>query len=897
MRTVQLIGHACWDPPSTQCRVRVTEPSYWAKPMTTASSAGAELRDLYLERSSRIQQEFSVSGDGLKAVKSRTAVVEEVVRSLWKDIIGSEGIEPQDFALVATGGFGRVSLFPHSDVDVLFLFSDRATEDAYKDRIRRFSQEIWDMRMKLSPATRTLAECDRFEANNVEFTISLLDCRYLAGDRELFTRLHDKLIPKLVMREGQAIVQRLAEVTRSRHAKYGNTVFHLEPNVKEIPGGLRDYNVAGWLALISSMDKLRDWPEPKSLLPASLRKQFEPALEFLTSVRCFLHYRQGRDDNMLLWEAQDEAAATKIGVAEVDGVDAADWMRIYFSHARSVHRASLQLLEEIPAARSSLYKQFQNWRSRISNSDFSVVDGLIYLQQPSAVQDTELLLQLFDFMAHHDLRLSTTTEYRIEQALPVLACTPPQGAELWRYLQVILIEPHAADALRAMHSLRLLGLLLPELKLIDSLVVRDFYHRFTVDEHSFLAIESLHRAHTSQSEWDRRYGDILDELERPELLYLALLLHDVGKGVPGGNHVIGSLELAKQCMERLDLELQDRETVLFLIGSHLDMSATLRRDIFDPETIKIFAERIGTPERLKMLCLLTYADIKAVNPEALTPWKAENVWQLYIATANYLNRHVDQRLHADADDENMARLQTLAPVAGKKIKSFLEGLPKRYLRTYAAEEVLRHFEMAAQLPAEPVKLDLKRGRHWFELTLVTHDRPFLFATIAGVLAAWGMNIVKADAFSNAAGTVVDTFYFTDRFRTLELNLPEWDRFQRSVADVLTGEADLDRMLRERSRSERNVRTKVKVETVIEFDDQCSSNSTLVQVVAQDRLGLLHRISSRFSHHKCNIEIALIDTEGQMAIDVFYLTSRGRKLNREQRTLLKIDLLEELNGAA
>jgi [protein-PII] uridylyltransferase len=144
--------------------------------------------------------------------------------------------------------------------------------------------------------------------------------------------------------------------------------------------------------------------------------------------------------------------------------------------------------------------------------------------------------------------------------------------------------------------------------------------------------------------------------------------------------------------------------------------------------------------------------------------------------------------------------------------------------------------------------------------------------------------------------VVDTFYFTDRFRTLELNLPEWDRFQRSVADVLTGEADLDRMLRDRSRSEKNVTAKVKVETVVEFDDQCSSNSTLVQVVAQDRLGLLHRISSRFSHHECNIEIALIDTEGQMAIDVFYLTSRGRKLNREQRTLLKIDLLEELNGA-
>ena len=868
----------------------------------------SELRSSLSGESTRIQREFEASSDGRAAVAQRTRLVEGILARLWRDIISSDETKPANFALVATGGFGRGWMFPYSDIDLLFLFGDRDAEKAFKDPVRRFSQELWDLKLKLSPASRTLAECDRYDPNNTEFTISLLDCRYLAGDHDLFRRLHDKVIPKLVMRESKALLQGLAEVTRERHAKFGMTLYHLEPNLKEAPGGLRDCNVASWLALISAMDKLHDWPDASSLR-APVRKQLDSALDFLMSARCFLHFRHGRDDNTLSWEAQDEAAARKIGAmipgtmieravvgaADSAELSAADWMRIYFGHARAVQRTVTQLLEEIPEAWSALYRQVQSWRSRLTTPDFSVVDGLIFLQQPSALQDPEVLLRLFHFMAHHGLKLSATTEYRIEQALPALASMPPRGAELWLYLQETLLQPHAADALRAMHSLRLLTLLLPELKLIDSLVVRDFYHRFTVDEHSFLAIESLHRLKQSQSEWDKRYAELLTELESPELLYVALLLHDTGKGVPGGNHVEASLEIANRAMDRLDMDPKERAEVLFLIGSHLELSAALRRDIFNPETVAAFAEKMGTPERLKMLTLMTYADIKAVNPEALTPWKAENVWQLYIGAENYLNRSADQRVHADVNDEKLARLRSLAPVTSSKFKEFLEGFPQRYLLVHSAEEVMRHMSMADALGEDPVQVELKRGRHWYELTLVTRDRPFLFAKLSGVLAAWGMNIVKANAFSNEAGTVVDTLYFTDRFRTLELNLSEWERFTRSVTSVLLGEADLDKMLRDRQRAEKGAIAKVKVETKIDFDDSSSSISTLVQVITQDRPRLLHRIASCLSDQECNIEIALIDTEGQMAIDTFYLTSGGKKLKPEHCRQVEKALVEELRG--
>src|ERR1700722_4186027 len=425
--------------------------------MTAASSLIGELRGSIAEESARIARDFAATGDGCAAVAQRTQLIDEILKRLWRDLVSAGEAGPRSLALVATGGFGRGWVFPFSDIDLLFLFADRGGEETHKEAIRRFSQELWDLKLKLSPASRMLTECDRFDPNNTEFTISLLDCRYLAGDRELFLRLHDKLIPKLVMRESKALLQGLAEVTRERHGKFGQTLYHLEPNLKEAPGGLRDCNVANWLALISAMDKLRDWPDASSLR-APVRKQLEAALDFLMSARCFLHFRHKRDDNTLSWEAQDDAAAKRIGAADALELSAADWMRIYFGHARGVQRTVTQLLEEIPEAWSALYRQVQSWRSRLTSADFSVVDGLIFLQQPSALQDPEVLLRMFHFMAHHGLKLSATTEYRIEQALPALAAMPPRGAELWLYLQETLLQPHAADALRAMHSLRLLSL-------------------------------------------------------------------------------------------------------------------------------------------------------------------------------------------------------------------------------------------------------------------------------------------------------------------------------------------------------------------------------------------------------------------------------------------------------
>jgi [protein-PII] uridylyltransferase len=863
--------------------------------MPTTPTLHNELRAKYEAESSRLQQDFSTDSDGLKYFREKSALVDSVAHRLWAQYVVAAGIDPSQVVFAAIGDFGRQTLFPFSDIDIVFLAANEEAAKKFEEPVQRISSAFNEIGLKYSKTFGTASQVLQFDPDHPESILSLLDIRFLAGDEGLFAELRNRLIPEVTIRESHSLVERLAEMTRNNHRKFANTVFHLEPNVKDGPGGFQDYVTGCWLAAISAMEKHHAWPDLQTYFLPSNAIAMGSALEFFAAVRCFLHFRNKRDQNVLTWDLQDEAAARKIGahVKEINHV--ADWMRIYYSHARAVDHISGQLLEEMPAAQSLFYRQLETWRTGFSDGDFSVVDGLIFFQKSENLVDPTLFFRTFLLIARQGFKLSPAAEHQIELAIPHLAAHLPSGAAFWLFLEDVLPESHAAEALRAMHSLHLLTLFLPEFQGIDALAVRDVSHRFTVDEHTLQAIENLHNLRGSKFKWDERYAGILGELDQPELLNLAILLHDTGKTTLAKDHIPASLEIAGKCLQRIGLSEPDRETVLFLIQHHQDLGAGLRRDIFDPRTIAQFAENIGSPELLKMLCLFTYADIKAVNPEALTPWKAEDLWQLYIGTANYFNRSVDERVHGDANDEVLNHLRSLAAAAGQRLQTFLEGLPRRYLRTHPVDEILRHFEMAGRLGQDPVQLALKRTRHWYELTVVTKDRPRLFSTVAGALAACGMNIGKAGAFSNASGTVVDMFSFTDRYRALEMNLPAWERFKTTVHEVLVGKRDLKRMLRERLEMEKDQPAKEIEAPQIQFDNECSAHSTLIEIVTQDQPGLLYKISSVFAQQECNIDIALIDTEGQTAIDVFYLTAGSGKLSPEHQERLRKSLLSELSA--
>jgi [protein-PII] uridylyltransferase len=876
----------------------------------SSTEVTASISDFYAREFQRIQRNFESTGDGTATAHERAGLVDSVVRMLYQSRIAA--FPPEGFCLVALGGYGRRELFPYSDVDLLFLAEDSQLLSKLKDEVAAVSRDLWDSGLRVSNPSRSLAECGELRQDNLEFSIALLDCRHLAGDARLFARLRERVVPHLVARDRADLVRRLAEVTEDRQGKHGNTIFHLEPNLKDAPGGLRDYHVARWLAVIFALDEAARWVVPEEAWPSPLGAEASDAFKFLAAARSFLHYHKGRDDNQLTYELQDEAAAAGIGNRPRSALPPEDWMRHYFRHARSIHRLLNALLESAAPPRASLYGLFQDWRSRVSTQEFSVVRGRVFLRQSAETYNhPAALLSMFEFCGRHGLDLSREAERRVTESLPLLDEAAIRYPGLWQAFRGILLGPYASQALHAMHRLGLLDRLFPEFRAIDSLVVRDFYHRYTVDAHSLLTLENLDRLRLAKSAtamegWEEKFSEILRELEQPELLYLALLFHDVGKGLLPGDHVRGSLEAVEQVFERLALPDEDRETVRFLIRDHLIMSATLlRRDIFDRETVREFADKIGTIERLKMLCLLTYADVRSVHPEALTPWKAEMLWQLYAASENYLTRSVDEeRLRAGEQEQEFAArvLEKLPDSASPaELSTFLEGFPRRYLLTHSPEEVAAHFQMAQGLKQNPVQVRLKSRQNFFELTVLTRDRPFLFASLTGTLAAWGMNILKADAFANAAETVLDTFRFADLFRTLELNPSERERLERSVAEVLTGRADLRELMRGRVQSRPAPRAKVRVPTRVRFENPPSSrsdpsrvpHSTVLEVITPDRPGLLYQISSTLADLGLNIEIALIDTEGEKVIDVFYLSLRGAPLDAKLQAAVANTLLQKL----
>jgi [protein-PII] uridylyltransferase len=809
----------------------------------------------------KIHKEFLASGDASPVLSGVTDLVEGIAREAFQ--VSLAPAAPDGLAILAVGGFGRRELFPYSDVDILLLAERESRMVGLKDALSEFIRLAWDSGLRLSHSVRTLAECVELHEQNVELNISLLDRRLLGGDADLFARLEGRL-PDFEERQSRVLAGRLCQLARTRHRKYQDTFYHLEPDVKETPGGLRDLHLLHWLRSLRKGE-------------ADLAERIAFPTRFLQTVRCFLHYRAGRDHNLLSFDAQEEI--TELFFRALD--EPADFMREYFQNVRVIHNEARRALDGVDKAQTSLLTQFRDWRSRLSNSEFTVSNERVFLRTPAQLRsDPAIILRLFEFVARHGVPLAAETEKRLENTREAFASYCNSGRPLWTELHRLLSLPHATIALRAMHNAGLIQALFPEWQGIVCLVVPDYYHRYTVDEHTLVTIEKLDQLAGATEPATRRIAEILSEIDDLALLRFALLFHDSGKGAHHGDHSQRSAELARQAMRRSQAPAEHQSAVEFLIEHHLDLSAVMNsRDLNDTTTTRALADRIGTIERLKLLTLLTFADISAVNPNAMTPWRLDRLWQAYLATHQELVRELEtDRIQEVPSD--------LPEPAG-----FIRGFPMRYLRTHTPAEIEAHIRLREISRPTGVAVQIDSLDGVYRVTIVARDMPFLFASLAGAISSFGMDILRAEAYSNAQGVILDTFVFADSTRTLELNPSEMERLEEALQRVAQGKLDVEALLRGRPAPARPKRRGVSPS--VHMDSTACETATLIEIVAEDRPRLLYDLAATISMAGCNIDVVLIDTEGHKAIDVFYVASDGKKLTPQLEQMLESKLLERL----
>ncbi|HVT48528.1 MAG TPA: hypothetical protein VHD57_12115 [Vicinamibacterales bacterium] len=826
------------------------------------------------------REEYAVdarAGRAGRLVQARyAAVFDDIIRRL---VAEWEGGAP--FVVCAVGGYGRRTLCLHSDIDLLIVFDGRI--GAVEERLLNgLLQPLWDLRLTVGHHVRELAELGTDDDRNPEFLLALCDLRLLVGD----VRVFDEVIGATARANpagAPALIDALLQLTDARYAEFNDTLYQLEPDVKKAPGGLRDISAVRLLATLA-----RDAFAAAG--PSSIDRLSE-AEEFLQRVRSVLHLDARRDANVLTHEQQER-------VAEVLGLPGQDprqrveaLMGTYFRHARRVVRA-------LQAARAVVAPPTPHTAiGPLSDTLVMAPDGVTFADETRAATQPLVWLEAFDAALRRGERVSDR----------VLACVQENvgrytadyfmanGDVRRRVLELLRPEPGLSACLSRMLDCGLLGTLFPEIEKIHGRVIRDFYHKYTVDEHTLIAIRHLEAMRHPSSAGRARFASILNEVHAPELLVLALLYHDTGKWREG-DHANESARLAGAMLARLQLPDAARDTIEFLITHHLAISNVMfRRDVSDPDTAAELAALVGNEELLKMLCLLTLVDIDAVAPGTLTPWKEDLLWRVYVDAYNHLTHgYADELIERDAADRAAVVADRPSDVDEAELGRFLEGLPRRYLSVFGRSTIYEHVRLSrGLLPGEVHALLDKRDDVW-ELTVAALDKPFLFSNIAGVLAYFGMNIHRGQAMTTPAHLVLDIFEFTDEEGFLRQNAHAREEIARVLRGAVAGSTDVAALLRGRQQGVA-ARGRPAVDPRVQVDNTASHKYTVVEIVAGDAPGLLYRLSRAMSDQGCDVDLVLISTEGHKAIDVLHVTKGGRQLDDDGRRALAHELERTLEA--
>jgi [protein-PII] uridylyltransferase len=869
----------------------------WDQSEADPAETARTLRRFLKIETRRLKLTHQSATPGHRAAQAFSSIVDIVVKHAFAhanrafQAHRTDDAPPDGCAVVAIGGYGRGELAPYSDIDILFLFSNRRLAEM-KVVSAGLLRLLWDAGLTVGHSFRTVGDAVTSALDDPHFRTALVDTRLLVGSRAMHTSLQDAL-EKDRRRRTKRFVEAIASEREARHIKFGAVVCLQEPNVKESAGGLRDYQTALWLAHARYGYKHLDELRAHNLVTEIETRRIKRAHDFLWRVRNSAHSLTSRKTERLSLELQAGIAKHFGYRASLHSLASEKFMRDYYRHARELYLFNDAVQARVVDNEQRSPRWWHKQPSREPRELFSIRRGRLQLDGDADVFTKQPLIIFNAFQIAQAARVPFGFQLRETLAQSVRGINAAfRGSDetVSAFLKLLRRRGRVGYILRLMHDVGFLARLIPEFGRVSLLVQHDLYHHFTVDEHSLKAVDFLDELHVSTNKHQAAMRAIFEELEDPTLLYLAVLLHDIGKG-KGRGHIARGARLAERVCRRLRLKEADVKRVVWLVRQHVAMAhLAQRRDLTEAGLIAAFASEIESLEALNMLLLLTYADTNAVGPGVWTDWKASLLWDLYGRTRKSLTGST-----APIEDyEGLVQFkQQIAKASdpllpASEVERHLALLPDRYWRIHTPEAAMLHMRMVEEVRTENFAVHwVHASRSCTELTFCARDRHGLFADLAGTLAGHGIEILQAELNTREDGIIIDEFTLRQASTGLAVEERRCLAVEQALRKAAGGTIEVAGMV-ERWRSHHAPRKKPAVISprrqllpLVACDNEGSASATLVEVHAIDETGLAYKIASAFAALGLEIICARIATERSDALDVFYVNdSNGNKLSEE-----------------
>ncbi|MBX9463763.1 MAG: [protein-PII] uridylyltransferase [Aquamicrobium sp.] len=861
------------------------------------------LKERVAEARARAEAMLMADGGGTACAARLSHLMDEVIRALYAFAVDHvyhtrNPSAAERMAVVAVGGYGRGTLAPGSDIDLLFVLPYKQTPWG-EQIVEYILYVLWDLGLKVGHATRNLDECMRLSRTDVTIRTSILEARFVSGDEAIYDTLVTRFDTEVVKDTGAEYVQAKLAERDERHAKGGESRYLVEPNVKEGKGGLRDLHTLFWIGKYYYRVPTAEELVGKGVFTRKEFLQFRKAEDFLWAVRCHMHFLTGRAEERLHFDIQREIAE-RLGYTSHPGLSAVErFMKHYFLTAKTVGdltRIFCAALEEEQAKHvpgfNRIFLNFSRRKRKLAgSSDFIVDNHRINIADEQVFErDPVNLLRLFWLADKHGLEFHPDALKLLTRSLKLVDRNLRRNEEANRLFMDVLTSGRNPELnLRRMNEAGLLGKLIPDFNKIVAMMQFNMYHHYTVDEHLIRCVGVLAEIEHGDAEAVHPLSHSLMPSLQPlrDILYVAVLFHDIAKGRPEDHSEAGA-RIARRLCPHMGFSKADTETIAWLIENHLVMSMTAQtRDLNDRKTIQDFADVVQSVERLKLLLVLTVCDIRGVGPGVWNGWKGQLLRTLYYETELQLTGGFSEVTRAKRAQEARAVLdEALADWPEKERKHYLGLHYDNYLLTVDLDDQIRHAGFIRETDAASRRLATMVRTHQFEavteITVLSPDHPRLLSVIAGACAAAGANIVDAQIFTTADGRALDTILISREFDLDEDERRRAQRVGRLIEDVLSGKSWLPEMIEKRTKPRRGAKT-FRVQPRAEVRNTLSNRFSVVEVKGLDRPGLLSEITGAISDLSLDIASAHITTFGEKVIDTFYVTDlTGQKIENPTR---------------